>query len=149
MGDVRRGAGARLTLTRFRKPPRLGGVRRAPLLFVAVAVCCLLLGCGSGGGLPDTWSQTGNTVRASWTVPSASSIDLELTRAVSVTSCTTTSKGKSEPGTLLVFEGSPAAFFPIGTTLRPGARVRTTCQVTGTVTGVSYGGTQFTHAKKP
>jgi hypothetical protein len=123
-------------------------VRKASLLFAAVAVCCLLLGCGSHGP-PDTWSQTGDAVHASWTVPSSTGIDLQLTRAVDVTKCTTTSKGKSEYGTILVVGGFPAAFFPIGTTLQPGERVRTTCQVTGTVIGVSYGGVQFKHVKKP
>jgi hypothetical protein len=123
-------------------PPR-------PVPCVAIAVACgLVLGCGAGGP-PDTWSQTGNIVHASWTVPSVSGIDLQLTRANSVASCTITSKGRSEPGNILIVGGFPAAFFRIGSTLRAGARVRTTCQVTGTVIGVSYGGEQFTHVKKP
>jgi hypothetical protein len=123
-------------------------VRRA-LPFVAIAVVCgFLLGCGGAKGPPDTWSQTGETIHASWTVPSESSINLQLTRAVSMISCTTRSKGKSEPGTMLIIGGFPAAHFPIGTTLQPGARVRTTCQVTGTVIDLSYGGAPFKHLEK-
>jgi hypothetical protein len=134
-----------VTLTGVPRRRTLGRVRMVPLLFVAGA-CCFLLGCGSSGP-PDTWSQTGSTLHASWTVPSASSVDLQLTRAVNATSCVTTSKGKSEAGTMLIVGGFPAAYFPIGDTLRAGSRVRTTCQVSGTVMGVSYGDVTFKHVK--
>jgi hypothetical protein len=125
-------------------------VRGSPLRLVAIVVACgLLLGCGGAKGPPNTWSQAGGTIHASWTVPSKSGVDLQLTRAVSATNCITRSKGKSEPGTILIVGGFPAAFFPIGTTLQAGARVRTTCQVTGTVIAVSYGGEPFKQLKKP
>jgi hypothetical protein len=125
-------------------------VPRPPLQFAAIAVACgLLLGCGSGAkGPPDTWSQTGRTLHASWTVPSESSIDLQLTRAGDVTGCTTTSKGKSERSTILIFNGEPAAFIRIGKALEPGSRARTVCQVSGTVTAVAYGTDQFKHVKR-
>jgi hypothetical protein len=122
-------------------------VKRGALLsLVAVVVCGVAAGCGSGGP-PGYWSQTGEKLRASWTVPSGSSIDLQFTGAVSATSCRTTAKGKSEMGTILIVAGDPAAYVPIGKTLQPGAHAQTTCQVTGTVTGVSYGSATFKHVK--
>jgi hypothetical protein len=128
-------------------------MRWPPRVCVAIVIAVtggLLLGCGSGAdGPPNTWSQTGSTLRASWTVPSESSIDLRLTRAGSVTGCTTTSKGRSEAaGTILVVEGDPAVFVPIGKTLKAGNRARTVCQVSGTVTAVSYGSAPFKHIKR-
>lgn len=124
-------------------------MRRRPLLFAATAVVCgLLLGCGSGAkGPPGTWSQTGRILHASWTVPSLSGIDLQLTRAGAVSGCTATSKGRSEPGTILIVGGYPAAFFRIGKTLEAGARARTVCHVSGTVTEVSYGTAPFRHVE--
>ncbi|HKN64265.1 MAG TPA: hypothetical protein VJV76_08050 [Gaiellaceae bacterium] len=124
-------------------------MRRPPLLFVPIAVVCgLLLGCGGSGGPPDTWSQTGRTVRAFWTLPSASTVNLRLVRAGTVAGCTTTAKGKSEPGTILIVGGYPAAFFRIGETLESGARARTVCRVSGDVTQVSYGASLFKHIKR-
>ncbi len=122
--------------------------RIATLLLLAVG-CDLLLGCGSGSGVHDTWTQKGSHVHASWTVPSASSIDLQLTGATSAASCVTTAKPGSEPGTILVIQGDPAAFFSIGRTLRPGSQVHTSCQVSGTVTGISFGAQVFEHVKSP
>jgi hypothetical protein len=92
--------------------------------------------------------DAGRTLHASWTVPSASSIDLQLTRAGTVAGCTTTSKGRSETGTILIIGGYPAAFFRIGKTLEAGVRARTVCQVSGTVTAVTYGTGPFKHVKR-
>ena len=122
---------------------------RRPLLLVPIAVVCgLLVGCGGSSGPPDTWSQTGRTVRAHWTLPSSDTVNLRLVRGGTVTGCTTTAKGKSEPGTILIVGGYPAAFFRIGETLESGARARTVCQVSGTVTQVSYGTSLFKHVKR-
>ena len=122
-------------------------MRSSALLLVAIA-SGFLAGCGSSGP-PGTWSQSGSTLHASWTVPSASSVDLRLTGAVSATDCRTTSKGRSEMGTILVIAGDPAAYLPIGKTLRAGSKAQTTCRVTGTVTAVSYGGAAFKHVRAP
>jgi hypothetical protein len=65
-----------------------------------------------------------------------------------VSGCKTTSKGRSEYGTLLIVGGEPAAFFRIGKALEPGARARTVCQVSGTVAQVFYGTDMFKHVKR-
>jgi hypothetical protein len=139
-----------LILDAFATAAQSRPVGRPLPLFVGIAAACgLLLGCGSGAkGPPDTWSQSSRTLRASWTVPSSSGIDLQLTRAGDVTGCTTTSKSRSERSTILIFNGEPAAFIRIGKTLEPGSRARTVCQVSGTVTGVLYGTDQFKHVKR-